>query len=523
MITIPTRQELVDYISLTPPERRAVNKDPHIFLLFFSYYFCEAIKYPFASFHADFANDLVDLYDGVITQLVWCTARETAKSAFASGWLLWLIVNSKDDYFNVDSYDGANSEGFTFDVSNHLLTNPRILADYGKLYPGRATDSEKTRARVGDFTIPTSNVRVEAHTTNQPVRGRRHDIHIRPSWIIMDDFETMTTVRSEADTRNVRQHISEFATGLDQKKMRIIYLCNWLSDAGNVAMLKEKSLLSPKTRFREVWRTDKITGLPTWPERDVLTDAELKLEGNENKVSIESKRLEMRTKDYGDSDWEREMMGNPFSANDFKFRKDLIQTITKKEVQAKRTAAYLLIDPPGMAHDAKSAADNSKDYCGWSLVRVDLEDNWHVESWRDRPSPKRMVDMMFELWLSESLVAIGIEDTQFWQGMKVFVQSEEARRNIRLNVKELKHRAKSKEERIMALLPRYESHSIFHVEEKCRDLEIEQSVFPYGQHDDALDSLAMALEVCRPPGQSFGSVVQTKSHFRGFLKRRLPR
>ena len=69
-----------------------------------------------------------------------------------------------------------------------------------------------------------------------------------------------------------------------------------------------------------------------------------------------------------------------------------------------------------------------------------------------------------------------------------------------MNIKELKHTGKaSKQDRILALLPRYEQRSIWHVDGKCQDVETELLRFPISEHDDAMDSLAMAVEVVERP------------------------
>jgi len=314
---IPTQEQLETFANLSPQGKKEVCKDPRNFLIFFSYFFIDFIKYPFAQFHAEWADDLADLYEGKITSLVLCTARETAKSSMAMAWYVWLIVNHENEYYNVDSYDKTNAETMLYEIVLHLQTNKRLIEVYGQLFNRERSMEEKQRKSVSDF-ITNNNVRVEAHSTQQPVRGRRHGSE-RPSYVLADDFETLTTVRSEELTRNIAQHFSEFAGGLDQKKGRVIYLCNYLSETGNVAMLEEKAKQSDdandasrqnKMRFRKVPRVNE-NNQPTWPERDVMTDEELKEPHNQNKVSIETKMKEMRNPETGDADWLREMQLQP--------------------------------------------------------------------------------------------------------------------------------------------------------------------------------------------------------------------
>lgn len=305
---IPTQQQFEEFSRLSPQAKREVCKEPRNFLMFFSYFFFEYIKYPFAPFHEDFEQDLVDLLEGRITELVWCTARDTAKTSFTKAWAIWLFANKKRKYYNQTSYDDANSDKFLFDCIIEMQTNNRLKEVYGDLFNAPAGFDVKQSKRVGDF-ITTTGTRVEAHTTQQSVRGRLHQSN-RPDWYNMDDFETLKTVRSEAATREVNEHISELKGGIDQKDGRIHYLCNYISETANVAKLKKRAEQDPMLRFREVWRIGD-DGKPTWPTRDVLTNEELKLPSNEGKVSIEAVEKSMWSPETGDSDFQREMMGKP--------------------------------------------------------------------------------------------------------------------------------------------------------------------------------------------------------------------
>ena len=83
-------------------------------------------------------------------------------------------------------------------------------------------------------------------------------------------------------------------------------------------------------------------------------------------------------------------------------------------------------------------------------------------------------------------------------GIKPFLDDEMRKRNRFLNIRELSHTTQSKETRIRALIPRWESKSIFFVG-NCNDLKEEMRTFPRGMHDDTLDSLAMQEEVAEKP------------------------
>lgn len=486
-------KEQVLWLYTAPKAERVYACDKN-FLAFFSYYLLHYLKSPFAEYHYEMEQDLKDLLSGKIKELGWFMFRESAKTSLAKGFLIWVIAYNKYEYVNIDSHDKANSGRFLFDVVLELQTNAKLKQDFGELFNSKRSDTEKTQKSISDF-LTTNGVRVEAHSTQEPVRGRLHG-STRPQLIIMDDFEDMTTVRSEAATRQVRDHIAEFKGGIDQATGRVLYLGNYLSEAGTVQSIMDKAKVDPSTRARMVWILND-EGQPSWPEKHVLTDEEALETG---KVSIEEIKRRMRTSEGGDVDFMREMMGKPFDPALAKFTRDMFRSVRRDEVDKTDTAAYLLIDPPGQAYTVASIKKGEGDFIGYSLVKVTMDGKWMVESWRARHTPKQLIDNIFSIWQSESVVQVGVEDTQFWQGLKTLVEEEEVKRGVRLNIKELKHSGKaSKQDRILALLPRYEQHSIWHVDGKCQDVETELLRFPISEHDDAMDSLAMALEVVERP------------------------
>ena len=220
------------------------------------------------------------------------------------------MVNKRCYYPNIICQERVNAERFCYDVIVELQTNNRLRLDYGELFKSDRPQSElKQSKRLADFVL-TNGIRCEAHTTGESIRGRLHDGH-RPDMILMDDIENLKVARSEAAIREVADFMSEMRGGMDQKEGRVLILGNYVSDEANVAALKRDAKGNEMMRYREVWRVDEKTGKPSWPERDVLTDEELKLPENDGKVSIETKRREMWKEDGGNADYEREYQGKP--------------------------------------------------------------------------------------------------------------------------------------------------------------------------------------------------------------------
>lgn len=110
-------------------------------------------------------------------------------------------------------------------------------------------------------------------------------------------------------------------------------------------------------------------------------------------------------------------------------------------------------------------------------------------------SPLELIDDLFSIYDMFRIEVIGIEKTIYLQAIKPFLDDEMRKRNKFLNIVELQHNQTAKETRIRALLPRYESRSIFHIKGQCGDLEEEEVNFPQGVHDDVLDATAYQVQV----------------------------
>src|SRR3990167_8485529 len=267
-----TAQKIQALKALTSPQRVAVCTEQ--FELFLSFSLSHSITYPFAPFHYEWFQDIHDLIDGKITEEALVAYRESAKTSIALGLLLYSICYELYEYINVDSCDSVNAKRLLFDVVLELQTNKRILEDFGNIYNTKRSADEVTQKSVKDFvTNPTydkdgnkvkEGIRVEAHSTGQPVRGRRHGA-FRPQLLIIDDFENEQTIRSEAYTDEIHRHIQSFKGGLDSSRGRVLYLANYLSEFANVQSIIERSKVESNLRVRIVPIADD-TGEPTWPE-----------------------------------------------------------------------------------------------------------------------------------------------------------------------------------------------------------------------------------------------------------------
>lgn len=460
-------------LSCTPAERRYITDND--FALWFVYYYVDYIKHPFAQFHYDMFDDLQKLVSGELREVAFVMFRESAKTSIAKGFITWLICTEKKKYINVDSFDKENAERMLFDAILELQKNPRILQDYGELYNAKRNSEELTQKKISNF-LTNNGIRVEAHSTQESIRGRLHGAQ-RPDALILDDFETNKTKDSEAYTAQVAGHISEAQSGMDANGI-VLYLCNYITEYGNVAHLFERQKNDPRLKVRKVDLLDE-NGNPNWPEKYTLTK-------EPGKVSVADIRAKL-----GPQVFNAEMMNSPIDNDSQEFSPSWFHPISRSEVMAKNTRKFALIDS---AMSKRSDSDNT----GISRVYVDRENKWYVSGKKYRVNAKDLIDILFQLH-EEGFEKIGIETTAYTEGVFPYFQEECRKRNKYPRIVELKHGGVQKETRIRGLIPRYSNGDIYHIQGECDALEAELLRFPKSRHDDVMDSLAYAPQICEKP------------------------
>lgn len=473
------RKALNYAITARPEERKYLfGKD---FSLFMCYYFLDYIKYPFAPFHYQWFQDFQDLTDGKIKELALIAFRESAKTSMSKIYLLWLICYKKKKYINVDSFDKENAERLLFDVVSELQQNKRLIADFDQLFNKQRNDNEKSVKRVSNF-VTNNGVRVEAHSTQESVRGRVHGSQ-RPDFFLFDDIETIKTRDSKAYTKQVADHLTEAIAGVDSGEYSIVYLGNYITEYGNIAELEKRAKGNDKFVFRKV---PVIEGNETtWPGKYVLTNDEVLDTG---KVSLEERRQLL-----GSQAFMSEMMNQPIDESDQEFKRDYWQEAEEKDFIHMDHNIFITVD---MAVSEKTSADST----GIVINRVTRENKWYVTAYKLKTNSKGVIDHLFYIWDLYKPSIIGVEETSFTMAIKPYLDEEMRKRNVFMTIRPLKHNSTQKETRIRGLIPRWENKSIFMVG-NCDDLWEDMRVFPRGQHDDILDAFAYQDQIAYVPNR----------------------
>lgn len=491
MITKEALQKMIDG---TPAERKFLAEQS--FGLFCIYYFKDYFKYALAPYHYDFFQDCHDLADNQIREVAWIAFRESGKTSIAKIFVIWLVATQKRKYINLDSFDKENAERILFDVAYEMTNNKRLQADFGVLFSKERSINDIKQNRINNF-VCENGIRVEAHSTQESVRGRLH-LNQRPDCLILDDIETNKTRDSQAYTKQVADHISEAMAGMSPNGF-MLYLGNYITEYGNIQVLFDRAKNDIGIRVRNIPVV--IDGQPAWPSKYALTDEEAKETG---KVSIEDKQRQL-----GSQVFSYEMMNMPIDDSVAEFKKEWLQTATEDEIKHLNILTFIAIDT---AVSKKESAD----FTGVTINRVSEQGKRYITAYKLKINPAELIEHLFYLQETYHPEVLGVEETVFLLAIKPFLEEEMRKRNKFITITPLKHGGIKKETRIRGLIPLMESKSVFMVGD-CSALTEEMRVFPRGIHDDVLDSFAYAEEIAYKPfsSDSFNDFVEDKPLYPG--------
>lgn len=306
--------------------------------------------------------------------------------------------------------------------------------------------------------------------------------------------------REEANSELIRQkHWDWFTstayTRLEPNGKVIIILTRWHLDdlAGRVLQNEELKTKTKVIKFPAIAIQDekyRKIGEPLWPDR------------------YTPEALENIKQTIGSMDWQALYQQEPILSETQEFKPHWVLYRPLEKVDDLQTRNFLTIDT---AISAKSSGD----FTGICRNFVDRENKWNLWAYRMKINPTELIDLLFRLHEEDGYEKIGIEKTIYLDVFKYLLDEEMRKRNRFLPIVELHHNQIAKELRIRGLIPRYESRSVFHLENRCKELEEEMWQFPLGVHDDVLDAVAYQLQIAEAPlsGYQETSVINNRNEY----------
>lgn len=159
--------------------------------------------------------------------------------------------------------------------------------------------------------------------------------------------------------------------------------------------------------------------------------------------------------------------------------------------------------------DPALSESQGSDYTALVVVSVDEDRNWWIRvAQRYRINPSELVNLAFRACKEFNLVCLGVEDVAYQKALLYMMSDEMRRRNMIIPVKGINPGTdKTKEMRIMGLVPRFEWGSVY-LTKDMPDLELELAQFPRGKHDDLCDALASLESIIYYPAKDRTQPVQ---------------
>jgi len=425
-------------------------------------------EYQASWFHREIAKKLESVEKGKTKRLMIFLPPRHGKSEVASILFpAWYLGRNPKKEIIVSSYSAELAEDFGYKTRNLVASQ-----EYQELFSTKLREDSKSKAKWltqegGGYT---------AVGVGGAITGRGADL------LIIDD---PIKNREEAESSTLREKVYSWYTStaytrLEKNGAIILIQTRWHQDdlAGRLLKAQEDG--------GDRWEVIKFPAI-------AVEDEKFREKGEalwKEKYNLETLKQIKNT--IGIYDWQCLYQQEPIASETQEFKKEFFRYRTIEEVEALQTNRFLTIDT---AISQKARAD----YTGFCLNFVDNENKWNIKAWKKKISPLELIDDLFALQERFRLTKIGIEKTIYLQAIKPFLDQEMRTRNKFLNIVELQHDQVNKETRIRALLPRYGSHSVFHITGQCVDLEEELINFPRGVHDDVLDATAYQLQIAIPP------------------------
>jgi len=158
--------------------------------------------------------------------------------------------------------------------------------------------------------------------------------------------------------------------------------------------------------------------------------------------------------------------------------------------EPKLLMTYTTVDPAGDPEDSKGEPDwNVVLTCGKDLVDGRV---YVLDYQREKCSPGRMIDMIFEQVAKWSPVKVGIETVAYQKSIQYWVREKMRSKNKWFEIEPITNTRRSKNARIMGLQPLFANGAIM-LRNWMGELRSELLAFPYGKNDDLADALSMQL------------------------------
>lgn len=314
------------------------------------------------------------------------------------------------------------------------------------------------------------------------VDNNRTGMH--PDVIIMDDLVSEATVTTPEQRNKTKTHYKFSLSLLERNGLQVVIGTRYhmddlydelLQNEGFNCIVRPAILPNGKCYFPSKYPIEVLKELRRDQGADIYNSQYMLDPTNEEDAVFKIVNLNY----YADDEFEeiKTKEGDTAIASNIKFQQVFV--LTDLAITQNKRSDFTVIMIVGITHDK----------------HVYVIDYIH-----DKLTPSQIVTGIFEMYDKARLFGyvngVCVETVAFQKVMLYLLKDEAKRRGISIPLKELKA-AKDKTLRINGLVPLVDSGDIF-ISTRHVELKNEMREFPFGKHDDLVDTLAYVLQVMRP-------------------------
>jgi len=427
--------------------------------------------------------------------------RGTFKSSVVTiGFALQNILNDPNIRILLDSETFSKSKAFLSEIKGHLTTNHKFREVFKVIhgvYPDGMVDNKRNKELL--WTDSQVNLACRTRMRKEPTfscsgvdvtkTGMHYDL------IIMDDLHSEKNVTTNDQIQQVIDHWKFANSLIDPGKPIIVIGTRWdYNDLYQEILDKERD------------------------DYNILVRAAIREDGSLFFPSVlTQKALDKLKQKQGSYIFSCQYMNEPVDNETATFKRSYLVRKEWALVKDRPINWVLSIDP--------SYEGPYSDYAALVVAGLDFQRDLYVRHvTRQKMTYGQIIDEMFRLYTLYNPKLVVIETIGQQKSIMYELNNEMKRRNQWVPIREIKSRAKSKEERIRGLAPFYEFGHIFHVKEcpQLDELEYELIHFPRGKHDDVIDALATVLEQAHAPSAGANYDPEERERKRHAYKPRSP-
>jgi predicted phage terminase large subunit-like protein len=457
---------------------------------------------PPSAMHRWLADELGQLRTSRGTKLNVVGPRGGAKSTVATlAYVLRAAVSGWEPYIWIVSDTITQANMHLANVKAELANNPLLTA----AYPDAAGNGGKWQAGAIELK---NGVAIEAYSTGQRLRGRRHGEY-RPTLIVCDDIQNDSHMSSPTQRESSHEWFHGALLKSGTPSTNII----------NLATALHRDALAMQLQTTPGWRSELFRAIVTWPTRDDLWHeweqlytragdpdagriARAFYHANRAAMDLGAEVLWPEVEDLytlmamrvesGRTAFEREKQGAPIDPDGCEWPEEYFgDHLWFDEWPESTPIRVVALDP------SKGADSNRGDYSAFVMLAIDSEGTLWVEAdLARRPTPQMVTDGVaicdrFKPHL------FGVEANQ-WQELLAAEFTAEFERQGRYDIHPaMIHNQTNKHLRIRRLGPYLSRRKLkFYRHSYSTRLLVDQlHDFPGSAHDDGPDALEMALRM----------------------------